>query len=46
MTKTSIVITAWNAAKTIERAVLSVVAQTDPNWELIVIDNAKHRGGR
>lgn len=30
---------AWNAEKTIEQAIWSVLNQTNPNWELIVIDD-------
>ena len=31
---------AYNAEKTIEEAVTSVISQTEKDWELIVIDDA------
>lgn len=35
----SIIMPAWNAEKTIQDAIRSVIKQTESNWELIVIDD-------
>jgi glycosyltransferase involved in cell wall biosynthesis len=35
----SIVIPAWNASATIDEALASVLAQTSPDWEAIVVDD-------
>lgn len=35
----SIIMAAYNAAETIEKAVLSVITQTYQNWELLIIDD-------
>jgi len=38
----SVVIPYYNKTGTIDRAVASVIAQTYPNWELIIIDDGSH----
>ncbi len=40
----SVIMPAWNAAKTIDSAIASVVAQTHCRWELIVIDDGSADG--
>jgi glycosyltransferase involved in cell wall biosynthesis len=35
----SAVIAAYNAGSTVQSAMRSVIAQTDPNWEMIVVDD-------
>ena len=35
----SIIMPAWNAEKTIQDAIRSVIKQTESNWELIVVDD-------
>ena len=35
----SIIMPVWNGARFIDRAIASVVAQTNPAWELIIIDD-------
>ena len=37
--KVSVIIPAWNAARTLVRAVESVQRQTYPDWELLLVDN-------
>ncbi|MBR1170973.1 trifunctional glycosyltransferase/class I SAM-dependent methyltransferase/polysaccharide deacetylase [Bradyrhizobium liaoningense] len=41
---TSIVIPARNASGTIRRTLQSLVAQSDPKWEALIIDDASHDG--
>lgn len=40
----SIIMPAWNAEKTIQDAIRSVIKQTEPNWELIVLDDHSEDG--
>lgn len=40
----SIIMPAWNAEKTIQDAIRSVIKQTESNWELIVIDDYSEDG--
>lgn len=35
----SIIMPVWNGARFIDRAIASVVAQTNPNWELLIVDD-------
>lgn len=42
----SIIMPAYNAEKTLPQAVESVMAQTYPHWELIIIDDASRDGTR
>jgi glycosyltransferase involved in cell wall biosynthesis len=35
----SIITAAYNAAATIEQTIASVIAQTDPRWELVIVDD-------
>ena len=36
----SIIMPVWNGSKFLDRAIASVLAQTSPEWELVVIDDA------
>jgi len=42
--RVSVIIPSYNAASTLEKAVQSVVAQTESDWELIIIDDASSDG--
>src|SRR3990172_6245882 len=35
----SIIMPIWNGARFMDRAIASVVAQTSPNWELLIVDD-------
>ncbi len=35
----SVVLPVYNGASTIERAIVSIQQQTDPNWELLIVDD-------
>jgi len=35
----SIIMPVWNGARFMDRAIASVVAQTSPNWELLIVDD-------
>jgi glycosyltransferase involved in cell wall biosynthesis len=40
MTKISVIMPVYNGVETLERAVASVLRQTYPNWELLIIDDS------
>jgi glycosyltransferase involved in cell wall biosynthesis len=40
----SVVMAAYNRAHTLPRAIASVLAQTYPDWELIVVDDGSRDG--
>lgn len=40
----SVVMPAWNAEKTLEDSVRSVLCQTEENWELLIVDDASSDG--
>lgn len=42
--KVSIIVATWNAARTFERCVDSIVEQDFPNWELLIADGASTDG--
>ena len=44
--KVSVIIPVYNAARYIDEAFHSVAAQTYPNWELILVDDASTDGSR
>ena len=44
--KVSVIIPVYNAARYIDEAFFSVAAQTYPNWELILVDDASTDGSR
>jgi glycosyltransferase involved in cell wall biosynthesis len=35
----SVIMPVWNGARFMDRAIASVVAQTSPNWELLIVDD-------
>ena len=47
ITSVSVIMPTYNSARTLDRAVASVLAQTHAAWELIIVDDAcPHDGGR
>lgn len=36
----SIIMPVWNGSRFLDRAIASVLAQTSPEWELVVVDDA------
>ena len=46
MTRVSVITPVWNAAATLAATVASVRAQTEPDWEMLIVDDGSSDGSR